>query len=148
MEQQFKPMSEITAGLKLDLAEIPTDCSQALFATPSQPTAKFVALTDFHWQPVNFFHQPLYFDDAPLERYGQSLCPHVQPAISGARFFLTFPAIPYKIGVDHTHDCVTTLGKYRAGSCAPCVKEVLPRGDLDGALLTTGTALVMVFCLP
>ncbi len=148
LEQQFKPMSEITVGLKLDLAEIPTDCSQGLFATPSRPTSKFVALTDFHWQPVNFFHQPLYFDDAPLERYGQSLCPHVQPAISGARFFLTIPAIPYKIGVDHTHDCVTTLGKYRAGSCAPCVKEVLPMGDLDGALLTAGTALVMVFCLP
>ena len=59
LEQQFKPMSEITAGLKLDLAEIPTDCSQDLFATPRRPTAKFVALTDFHWQPVNFFHQPL-----------------------------------------------------------------------------------------
>ena len=148
LEQPFKPMSEINVGLKLDLEEIPTDCSQDLFATPRPPTAKYVALTDFHWQPVNFFHQPLYFDDAPLERYGQSLCPHVQPAISGARFFLTLPAIPYKIGVDHTHDCVTTLGKYRAGSCAPCVKEVLPLGDLDGAMLTAGTALVMVFCLP
>ena len=43
-------------------------------------------ITEFQWAPANFFHQPLYFDDTPLERYGQSVCPHLQPIISGGRF--------------------------------------------------------------
>ena len=148
VDLQFNPISNVTVGLKLDPSKIPTDCSKDLFVGPQRPTAKFSSLTDFCWQPSNFFHQPLYFDDAPLERYGQSLCPHLQPVLSGARFFITLPAIPYKIGVDHTHDCVTNLGKYRARELRPCVKETLPLCDLDGALLTAGTALVMVLCLP
>jgi hypothetical protein len=148
IDKPFVPLSEITAGLQLDLTQIPTDCSKDLFSPPRPSGALFASTSQFHWQPSNFFHQPLYFDDTPLERYGQSLCPCVQPVISGVRFFITIPAIPYKIGVDHTCDCVTTLGKYRPGSCAPCMKEVLPLCDLDGALLTAGTAVVLALCLP
>ncbi len=123
VDLQFDRISKVTVGLKLDPSKIPTDCSKNLFGSPQRSAAKFSSLTDFHWQPSNFFHQPLYFDDAPLERYGQSLCPHLQPVLSGARFFITLPAIPYKIGVDHTHDCVTNLGKYCAGSCALASKK-------------------------
>ena len=148
IDKPFVTLSKITASLRIDIAQIPTDCSKELFTPPRPAGALFASTSQFHWQPSNFFHQPLYFDDTPLERYGQSLCPHIQPVISGARFFITVPAIPYKIGVDHTCDCVTTLGKYRPGTCAPCTKEVLPLLDVDGALLTAGTAVVMALCLP
>ena len=161
VDRKVKPLSEIAAELRIDILDVgsdatadededglPPDCSTNLFDEEPPAGTLFASRSTLHWRPTNFFHQPLYFDDQPLERYGQSVCPHLQPAISATRFFLTLPAVPYKIGVDHPYDCVTTLGKYRPGGCAPCVKEVLPRHDLDGALLTTATAMVMVFCLP
>lgn len=144
---QFRPLTEIRAGLQITLADIPTDCSTELFGAPRPGNAKYGSLATFYWRPANFFHQPLYFDDVPLERYGQSVCPHLQPVISGARFFITLPAVPYKMGVDHPCECVTILGKYRPGNCNPCVKEKLPL-SLEGSLLQTSTALLFVFALP
>jgi hypothetical protein len=54
-----------------------------------------------------------------LERYGYTVSPILQPAISGAHFFLTIPTLPYKMVVQPPHECVYTLGYYRAGSRAP-----------------------------
>jgi hypothetical protein len=145
---QFKPMDQIRAGLQLEGKQLPPDCSEGLFQDGTAPAPRIDAIREFHWEPMNFFHHPLYFDDVPLERYGQSVCPTFQPVISGARFFITFPALPYKMGVDRPHDCVTPLGLYRPGSCAPCMREALPPLECDAALFETAVALGMVFLLP
>ncbi len=148
LEDQFVPISEIRVGMRSPKTEVPADCSQHVFQVARPATARLATLIDFHWQPTNFFHQPLYFDDTPLERYGQSICPPLQPIISGARFAITLPIVPYKMGVDRPYDCVTTLGKYRPGSCAPCQREVLPWLELDAGLLQAGTVVGLVFLLP
>ena len=78
---------------------------------------------NLQWTAPQLSHQPLYFDDVPLERYGQTACPLLQPALSAGRFFGTLAAMPYKLVVDHPYGCVSTLGTYRPGSPAPCVHQ-------------------------
>jgi len=147
VRMEIKPMSEIDLELTVRDRELPPDNSGQAFAG-SLPVGRMTStVSEFHWQPANFFHQPLYFDDTPLERYGQTICPPLQPVISGTRFFLTFPIMPYKLGVDRTHDCVTTAGLYRPGNCAPCVREVLPH-EADATLFQTATTLGWIFLLP
>lgn len=148
LRSQFKPIGDVQIRLHPgEDVQVPDDCSVILFQSARPDTARSNAYREVHWLPTNFFHQPLYFDDMPLERYGQTICPRWQPVISGARFFLTVPIVPYKIGVDRPYDCVTTLGLYRPGICAPCTREVLPH-ETDAALLQAGTALALVFLLP
>ena len=99
---------------------------------------------DFHWVASNLAHQPLYWDDQPLERYGQSVSPVLQPVLSGVHFFATFPVIPYKIGIDGMYDRVYTLGYYRVGNCAPPTRQHLPF-QWDAALLEAGVVTGLIF---
>ena len=154
LRQSIKPIAQIAATMKADPkltqdAGSPLDCSYHVFQGKVQPRAMTAVLTEVNWRPTDFFHQPLYFDDQPLERYGQSLCPELQPIISGGRFFFTLPIIPYKMGLDRTHDCISTLAYERPGKCLPCFREKLvPAFELDAALLQAGTAVALVFLLP
>ena len=145
---QFKDLSDIRAGLQLEGKELPPDCSTGVFQGKRRAATMTDSIMPVHWAPANFFHQPLYFEDTPLERYGQSVAPHFQPILSGGRFFLTLPIMPYKIGADHPYDCVTTLGYYRPGVCAPCVMQVPPPLEWDAALLQAGTTVALVLLLP
>lgn len=143
----FKPMTEISAKLELDDERMPPDCASSLFAKRVDWGKRDRNEKYYAWEPTNFFHRPLYFDDVPLERYGQSKCPPLQPIASGARFFLTLPILPYKFGVDRPHDCVTTLGHRPPGSCVPCIKQTIPY-ETDAALLQAATTLGLVLVLP
>ena len=87
---------------------------------------RYWALTDLHWEASKLAHDPLYFEDATLERYGHTHRPLVQPFISGAKFFGTLPLLPYKIALDRRRGCIYTLGYYRPGSCAPRLRDRLP----------------------
>jgi hypothetical protein len=147
-QSQFRALSEIPVGMQLEGKVLPPDCSQNVFYGTQVSAPLRDTLVNFQWAPANFFHRPLYFEDVPLERYGQSVCPHWQPVISGGRFFLTLPILPYKIGADHPHECVTILGYRRPGICAPCVMQVPPPLEWDAALLQAGTAVGLVFLLP
>ena len=148
LRSQFKPISEVRLRLHAEAKQLPADCSRVLFESTRPSNARSNAVRNVHWQPTNFLHQPLYFDDVPLERYGQTLSPCWQPVLSGARFYLTLPVIPWKMGYDHPYDCVTTLGLYRPGVCAPCMREKLPPRNPQSTLLETATVLGFVFLLP
>jgi len=152
LQERIKPLSAIRVGIQPKGDMLPEDCSAELFtdrfaasSAPSLPGG----LTTFSWAPSNLAHEPLYFDDVPLENYGQTRHPLFQPVISGARFFGTLPVIPYKIGVDRLHDPVYTLGTYRPGSPGPCVHQGLPHPlELDASLLEAGTIVGLLLLLP
>jgi hypothetical protein len=52
--------------------------------------------------------------------------PALDPLVSGAHFFGTFPILPYKMGLMTPNECVYTLGYYRPGNCAPYMIDAVP----------------------
>jgi hypothetical protein len=80
----------------------------------------------FNWTAAGTCHKPLYFEEPDLERYGHSWNPLVQPVISGAHFFATFPVLPYKMGLNPPQECMYSLGYYRPGNCAPYLLPPIP----------------------
>jgi hypothetical protein len=147
-----RPLTEIPIKDSRDSGRYPVDLSTEIPAAAGE-NAGVGALRQpwsasrLEWAAAELVHQPLYFDDEPLERYGQSVCPLVQPVCSAARFFGTLPILPYKVGLDHPYDCVSTLGYYRIGTCAPCTHQTLPF-SWKGALLEGGTWVGLIFLLP
>ena len=149
MRTWFKPIDEIHVSRQPSPGELPEDCSQGLFTPPCrEPFRRAINYRcTFHWVASNMAHQPLYWDDQPLERYGQSVLPLAQPVFSGVHFFATFPVIPYEIGLDGTYDLIYTLGYYRPGDCAPPTRQWLPL-DWDAAILEAGTMTGLIFLAP
>lgn len=114
-----------------DATSLPPDCAAEYFAARGQEdlladSPRGWATTVFHWKASNLAHKPLRWEDAPLERYGQTLSPLLQPFISGARFYGTFAILPYQIAMDPPCEVIYTLGYYRPGSYAPYVRTTLP----------------------
>ena len=144
----FKPLEEIRTRIVDDGKTMPPDCTNEFVVSKiAGDERRFNTDRAFHWQPTNFFHMPAYFDDVPLERYGQSWNRHLQPAVSGAKFFLQIPAIPYKMGVDPPHSCISTLGHRPPGDCVPCIRQTLPH-QADATLVQAAATVGLVFLLP
>jgi hypothetical protein len=147
----LRPLDQIDVSNPVTPGRMPPDGSEELFSQMAEDGAE-VTRPDWPqqvltWVPSAMVHQPLYFDDVPLERYGQTRHPLFQPLVSGARFFGTFPVMPYKIGVDHPYDLISTLGYYRPGSPAPCVHQTVPF-EWDAATLEAAVWTGFVFLLP
>ena len=90
---------------------------------------------------------PAYFEDVHLEGYGHSWGPYLQPIISGGRFFLTVPILPYKMGLYPPGECIYTLGHYRPGNCAPYMLDPLPL-SVRAAVAQGGVWTGMVYAIP
>lgn len=101
----------------------------------------------FNWSATQFCHQPLYFEEVNLERYGYGCRPCLQPLVSGAHFFLTVPALPYKMVVNPPRECVYTLGYYRPGDRVPWQRNYLP-WNAQAAAVEAGVVVGLVFLIP
>jgi hypothetical protein len=122
----FKPLDQVRAEAVLAEGPMPADCSAELFGGPEIPEPLHSwGCIDFQWAAPEVEYRPLYFDDIPLERYGQTVCPLLQPAVSGARFYAAVLCLPYKVAVDLPGDSIYTLGYYRPGDCVPSVRQGL-----------------------
>lgn len=144
----FKPLSDIKTILASDKELLPPDCSESFFTEQlAGDSPRFSMQMAYNWEPTNFFHMPTYFDDVPLERYGQHRHPVLQPFISGTRFALQLPVLPYKMGVDRPHACITTLGHRPPGDCVPCIRQRIPI-EADAAALQAAATVGLVFLLP
>lgn len=73
----------------------------------------------YQWQATNQWHNPLYFEDVSLERYGHVHCECVQPFVSVAKFGVQLVGLPYQMTIDPVCKKMYNLGYYRAGECAP-----------------------------
>jgi hypothetical protein len=141
-----KRLGELSLNIRLNEDLMPADCSANVFRRAGAANGRQWAEAEFHWAATDLFHQPAYFDDPILERYGQSQGRVIQPILSGAHFFGQFPLIPYKIGIDRTHDHIYTLGYYRPGSPMPLLGRRLPL-EMDAAALESMSwvALFLIF---
>lgn len=142
-----KRLSELSLNIHLDAATMPDDCSKDVFQLGGVTTERSWHDSEFTWAASDLFAQPAYFDDPILERYGQSHHPVLQPALSGAHFFSQFPLMPYKIGLDRTHDQIYTLGYYRPGSPMPLLGRRLPL-EADAAGFESMSWVALLFILP
>lgn len=93
-----------------------------------------------------FAHQPLYFEEVNLERYGRT-CGHLQPALSSLRFFAAIPSLPYAMTVHHPSNTYTTKWPYEAGWGAPKVRELQPVQSKP-SLVQAGAITGLLFVLP
>ncbi len=67
------------------------------------------------WQPHNFYHQPLYFEQPNLERFGNQRV--FQNMDSTIHFFSTIPVLPLLVLKDHPRERIYTHGDGRPGDC-------------------------------
>ena len=82
---------------------------------------------------VGFSHQPLYFEQAKLERCGLHLgC--LQNAVSASMFLTRVKWLPYHLGKKPTCQCFPTKGDCQSCERFPIFQDVLPL-DSRGAIL-------------
>ena len=116
---------------------LPTECQLEQVAyTPREWTKMKMT-----WKASNLCHNPLYFQDINLERYGHTHGPFLEPVIQSAHFFGGIMVLPYKMGVHTPCECIYPLGYYRPGNCAPWITQPIPlstRGALSQAATMTG----------
>ncbi len=91
---------------------------------PGEPDIPFVPRDFAHihycWEPTNLYHNPIYFEDVPLERYGHTR--HymlIQPFFSVSKFALQLVGLPYQLSLDPVWDKQYSLGYYRPGEYVP-----------------------------
>ncbi len=91
---------------------------------PGEPDIAFVPRDFAHihycWEPTNLYHNPIYFEDVPLERYGHTR--HfilVQPFFSVAKFAVQLVGLPYQLSLFPMWDRQYSLGYYRPGEYVP-----------------------------
>lgn len=113
---------------------------------PSQTERQFIP-TQFTWQASNVYHNPLYFEDVALERYGHSHHPLVQPLVSAGKFGVQFVGLPYKMAIDPVWDEEYVLGWYRPGELAPYLFYQVP-WNWKAAATAAGTYTGLIFLFP
>jgi hypothetical protein len=118
----FKSIRDIAIDIRAMPAELPQECP--LMTSPY--SGRHFSQACYQWKASAVCTKMAYFEDPQLERYGHSVCPLLQPVISGAQFFLTIPLLPYKMGITPPNECVYTLGYYRPGNCAPYMLDPFP----------------------
>jgi hypothetical protein len=153
--RSLRPITQVTIDASLPEGLVPggPGVEQPGVPLPPWPTIEDPRLwggwaeMDFQWSATRFCHRPLYFEQVNVERYGYTVSPILQPAISGAHFFLSIPALPYKMTVHPPRECIYTLGYYRAGSRVPRRWHHLP-WDPTAATVEGLVATGLVFLIP
>ena len=146
-----RPLSSLGTSIALPEGALPENMALACAANMGTVTDSRLeygwSQFDFHWAATCLCHRPLYFEETNAERYGYSPSYFFQPVISAGRFFLTIPALPYKMAVDRPHDCIYTLGLYRPGSCVPRRWNHLPL-DIAAATVEVGVIAGLILLIP
>ena len=100
-----------------------------------------------NWRASNLHHNPLYFEDPQLERYGHTYHPMVQPFASSARFAVQLVGLPYQMAMDPVWKRRYTLGWYRPGESAPYLRHRFPFNN-KASLIQAATVAGLFFIIP
>ena len=132
----FKPISEIPTEPRIRATSLPADCSDAVFAVARPADRESMNRSDWPvstglWESPDFLHQPTYFDDTPLERYGHTTYRWLQPVVSGVHFFGDLALLPVRMAGDHPWRLVSPMALDRPGSATMPIRERWVRPDAD-----------------
>lgn len=103
--------------------------------------------THYHWMASNLTHDPLYFEDVALERYGHTYSPLVQPLVSVSKFGLQLAGLPYQMALNPVWCEQYPLGYYRPGDCAPFLRYRVPFNK-EAAVTSAGIYTGLFFLFP
>jgi len=101
----------------------------------------------YAWEAPNLWHNPLYFEDPQLERYGHSYNEAIQPFVSIGKFGIQLVGLPYQMKIDPVCKKKYTLGWYRPGECAPKKLYQVPF-NCDAAATQAAATTGMIFLIP
>jgi hypothetical protein len=113
-------VTEVPLDIRATAGAMPDDVSASAFPETPIPSESGPAPDRVEvpvaYSPWTICFRPLYFEEVALERYGDS---HgfLQPAISGAHFFGSVVAMPYKMTVRPPRSCECSNGFSRPGDC-------------------------------
>jgi hypothetical protein len=141
--KDLKHIADLSTNITPSEGDLPHDCP--LGGAALRPRC-FAPMT-YTWTASALCHKPLYFEDVQLERYGHMLGPWSQPIASAANFFVSIPALPYKMGLEPPSECIYALGYYRPGDCAPYMIDPFPI-SVRGALFEAGVVVGGVAIFP
>ncbi|MGD9857600.1 MAG: hypothetical protein AB7U20_21870 [Planctomycetaceae bacterium] len=104
---------------------------------------------DMHvaWEPTNLFHNPLYFEDHALERYGHTHCDLLQPFVSVGKFGVQLIGLPYQMALHAPCEEQYTLGWHRPGECVP-YRYHLPPWNTKAAITAGAAYTGLIFLIP
>lgn len=149
-----RPMEQLTTHIGSASGRRPADLASDRMEKIDESLGSMVldrywGETSLHWQAPAFAHRPLYFEQVNLERfgYGPRYLRAVQPALSGAHFFATIPALPYLMTVEPPCRCVYPLGHHRPGNCVP-YQWHKPEWSAPAGLMEAGTWIGLVLLIP
>lgn len=95
-------------------------CPQPVEMAMSGSPERYFPHLEYYWTASNLWHNPLYFENPALERYGHvHFHDCVEPAYSMARFSAQLVGLPYQMALDHACRRQYALGWYRPGDFAP-----------------------------
>ena len=143
--KEMKPIHKITNNIRPPEGDFPMYCP--LVTKEDRFPVRQFAGTQFTWTASNVCHNPLYFEQPDVERYGHSAGPVLQPILSGAQFILTIPYLPALVAMNPPNECQYPLGHYRPGSCAPYMFHPLPV-SVRGLIAEGGIIAGLVFLIP
>jgi len=134
------PQGDCKAG------EAPT-CPEeiALSTKPYEPRSFEAAL--YQWKASDMHHNPLYFEDVGLERYGHTYNEWIQPFVSAGKFSTQLVGLPYQMTIDPAWKKTYTLGHYRPGECAPKKIYRVP-WSTEAAINQAGVMTGLFFIIP
>lgn len=92
-------------------------------------------------------HQPTYFDDPNLERYGTTRHPHLQPIYSAAHFGFSAITLPYQMTLQHPGKVHQYFHPFEAGRYGYRERS-LPPPDRRAAIVQAASVVGLVFILP
>lgn len=114
-------LSSLSAAISPSPGRLPDDVAAGLFAREgvvyhAPGVTRAWPVGTYQWEASSLFHQPLYFEEANLERNGFH-APVVQPLLSAASFYARVPALPYLMALDPPCEHMYVLGQRRPGTC-------------------------------
>lgn len=119
-----------------------------VFALPESGSPdRYFAESHFFWAATNLRHNPLYFEDPTLERYGHVfVCEAVQPFVSVGKFGAQLAGLPYQMVLHPPCSEEYVLGWYRPGDWAPKkIYQVPLNAKAAAATAATYTGLIFLF---
>jgi hypothetical protein len=110
---------------------------------------RFFPHLEYRWAASNLHHNPLYFENPLLERYGHvhhSDC--VEPVFSVARFGAQFLSLPYQLALDPVCRDQHALGWYRPGDFTPKLIYQPPLNGIAAATAVESYIYLGLFLIP